>query len=311
MTASNVRGAHPGRSSLAAGDVESIAEETLELVRANGIAFRRGEPLDYFRRLARLGAALTLPIVPPASLRRSVFLKVLYPLWNIVVDDEIDRDGTTRELNASVAFLIAAPAPASAAGAILARFADLLPDGSLSRSSAVGFGVWEAVHGFAYEHFINKNPALATPFEYRRYSTMTASLKLFLDIDLGLADRVPGAPVRRRLRQAYDDLSCAIKLASDIGTLRREVHEENSMSLLRILAGSGERQDPFTERQANEAVAEALRFKDEVAALAHAHMRSARQMCGEAPEVDTSAVLTAVGKIVDVYASGIDPFFDS
>lgn len=283
---------------------ESIAREAAALVEEASLPFQRGEPLGFLRKMTQLGRALTLPIVPVERARTAILLKVLYSLWNVLVDDEIDRQGTAAELDASMAYLSGRGEASSGASAVLERMARLVPAGRISRLDALGFDLWEVASGLGYELFINRNPGLATPFEYRRYSTVTASMKVDLDIDCLLAASPPRQPVYRMLREAYDELGAAVKLAGDIGTARREVHDEDNMSLLRILAGQADR-----GAAAEEVLAAALRHRGEVEALARAHLRRAVELFSSVPEMDPGAVVHTVERIVEVYASGVDPFF--
>jgi len=289
-----------------------IAQESDALLRLNGIRFLRGEPFEYFYRLARLNDAMTLPIVAPSRRRDAVFLKILYAIWNITVDDELDRVGTSAGLDASLAFLMATPAERATleggACAVLRRIAEVAPCCCLSRSEPVGFDLWEVAHGFCYEFLINRNPAQATHFEYRRYSAMTASIKIMLDFDCLCAARPLDVSEYRILRRAYDELSSAIKLASDVGTLRREVYEENNMSYLRILA---EERTDSGESPKNAVMTGALRFREEVVQMAWGHLGIARELSAAIRGIDLSGVLGAVAGIVEIYASGVDPFFES
>lgn len=292
--------------------IQGVAAEVADLVREKKIPFLRGEPRAYFGRIAKLASGLTLSIVPPERARDTILLKALYTLWNIVVDDEIDRAGTTRELDASTVFLLTGSSSTAAsdarASSILERMKQILPGGSLDRSRPLGFDLWEIIHAFTYEHFTNKSPERATELEYQRYSTMSASLKVFLDIDLVSNAPLPAADYRG-LRLAYDDLSCAIKLSSDIGTVRREIQQEDSMNLLRILA-EGRKARRESAGSEEDALTGALRFRDEVAAKARAHLTAAEERFEALPDVGAQRVLGVVRRVVEVYTAGEDPFFD-
>jgi hypothetical protein len=150
-----------------------------KLLRSNNIRFLRGEPVSYCHHLAQVKDAVTLPLVAPDHRRDAVFMKVLYGIWNLVVDDEIDRDGTSAALDASLAFLMAMPPQllqcSDPIRTILDRMAKITPTGRISRSDPVEFDLWEVAHGLCYELLINRHPARATPFEYLRYSTMRFS----------------------------------------------------------------------------------------------------------------------------------------
>jgi hypothetical protein len=187
--------------------------------------------------------------------------------------------------------------------------ARLVPGGDLSRSSPLGYDLCEVIHGLNYELFINKSPQLATSFEYRRNSTMTASLKVLLDIDCVFAQPSLDLHIYRAVREGYDELTCAVKLASDVGTLHREIHDEDNLNLLRILAIASPSPAPLLARSADVAMEDALRFKPTVLGYARAHLDRARDIFGRVPDVGACTVLGAITRIVEVYSTGIDPFF--
>lgn len=295
-------------------EIESIAQQTADVVRAGGLSFRRGDPLEHMRKLARLNAALTLPLDHGSRARDAVLLKVLYTLWNYTIDDQVDHEHTTAGLDASTVFLLrGAPDPGGSsdpACKILDMMSTLLPAGALSRAKPIGFDLCEVLHGLNHEWFINRNRSRSTVFEYRRYSTMSASLKVLLDIDWTLADRTPDDSTYRTLREAYDELTLAVKLASDIGTLRREVHDEDNLNMLLILAGSAAPHERTASRDPEKIMADALRHRDDVAAWALGHLGRASALFGQVDVLDASTVLDAARRIVEVYISGVDPFFE-
>src|SRR5262249_11107996 len=162
--------------------------------------------------------------------------------WNIIVDDEMDRDGKKRELDNSAHVLVArslgtlAETSDSSAARVLAHVLLSLPDTSEERRWAIELDWWELVTAFNYEYYSNRSRRLANSAEYRRYSTMTISVKMHLDIDLAFSDVDLNDDVYRKLRVAYDHLSQAIKYASDIGSLRRELVDEDNLNVVRIVA---------------------------------------------------------------------------
>lgn len=55
----------------------------------------------------------------------------------------------------------------------------------------------------------------------------------------------------------------------------------------------------------------ALDHRAEVEVLAREHLRRASELFSSVPEVDTSGLLRAVSRVVNIYASGVDPFVGS
>jgi hypothetical protein len=223
-------------------EIARLADDVTSLIEDTRLRFERGEPRRYFSLVTKVNLGWTLPIVAPSDILRSTSVKNLCVLWNIIVDDEIDRSGTRKNLDDSLLLLlsrttnVALPASTSPAEAVLRRLFALIPSVDARRVEAFHQSLWELMNGFAYEHAINAQPRLATSSEYSRYSTMTASIKSHLDIDWMFAATPPPATVYRRLRTAYDHLSLALKYSSDIGTLRRELREEQNLNLVTLAA---------------------------------------------------------------------------
>jgi hypothetical protein len=115
--------------------------------------------------VSRLNAGLTLPLVPPEQAQRALWLKNLYALWNFVLDDEIDRDGTRANLDASIrALLGGGPAPDDAkqdAAKLMDRMLSEVPTGKPREAAALHLDLWELINGLNYEHCINRFPSLA------------------------------------------------------------------------------------------------------------------------------------------------------
>ena len=72
---------------------EEILNDTVKFIESNSIQFRRGDVAQYFKFLTKVNFNLTLPIFQDNGLLiKAVYLKNLFVLWNIIVDDEIDMD---------------------------------------------------------------------------------------------------------------------------------------------------------------------------------------------------------------------------
>jgi hypothetical protein len=144
---------------------------------------------------------------------------------------------------------------------------------------------------------------------------MTASVKVHLDVDCLFASASPSDTEYARLRQAYDHLTLAIKYASDIGSLRRELLEENNLNSVRILAAEAGvwplSRLVGSDDECDGALRSMSPMVEEVKRLAEAHLEKAREISRGVPAIDTSRVLDTVSKIVRPYARGEDPFFES
>jgi hypothetical protein len=305
---------------LSPSEVTSVADEVARFIESHGVKFERGNPSQYFVQLGHLSAGFTLPLVPQAQLARVVLLKNLNNLWNILVDDEMDREGGRSQLDASMRALLdyrqgkSGNTQGSSAAQVLEEMLAKLPtDPSRARQrEAFLFDLWEVMTGFSYEYCINKALGVANSVEYGKYSTITASIKHFLDLDCLFASEVLEDSVYRQLRVGYEHFGLAIKFASDIGTLKRELVEEDNLNLVRILAlESG---IPEAARKLrSEAEYEALLPRLEpvcgrVRQLANHHLDSAREALARVPGVDTASVVKTVSGLVESYSKR-DPFF--
>ncbi|HEX8441025.1 terpene synthase family protein [Archangium sp.] len=307
---------------LSPSEISAVSEPLARLIESNGIKFERGNPRQYFAQLGLLSVGLTLPLVPREHLATVVLLKNYCNLWNIVVDDEIDREGGRRHLDASMQLLTlrlqgrSDQVPDSGAARVLHEMLELLPATASPAKErlrqALYFDLWEEMTGFSYEHCINSVRAAANSVEYGKYSTMTASIKHFLDLDcLFAADELEDT-VYRKLRTGYEFLGQAVKFASDLGTLKRELLEEDNLNIVRILAlESGL---PGMERKLEtEAQYEALlpSLQDifvRSRKLALDNLESARALLAPVTEVDTRPLVKTISGLVESYCKR-DPFF--
>jgi hypothetical protein len=232
---------------LSPSDISAVADNVAHLIDLHGVRFTRGTPQQYFKQLGNLSAMLTLPIVAEAARAQVLLLKNLCNLWNIIVDDELDQERKHGHLDASVELLLSysrGQQPVSgldsSAARVLNEVLTRLPTADDPHKQGLRemffFDLWEEVNGFRYEDFINRVTWAATLEEYGKYSTMTASLKHFLDLDCLFAEQPPSASAYRQLREAYEHFGRSVKFASDLGTLKRELLEEDNLSVIHILA---------------------------------------------------------------------------
>jgi hypothetical protein len=306
---------------LSPSEAADITHTVANFIETHGIKFERGEPREYFAKLTRLHTGFTLPIVSREQLATAVLLKNFYGLWNIIVDDEVDREGLRTHLDASVQLLLChsrgeeVHAPSSSAARTLQEILAKLPqDASKAHLRELFlFDLWDLMTGFRYESCINRVTRGANSLEYGKYSTMTASIKQFLDLDCLFATNELPSHSYRTLRVAYEHLAVALKFASDVGSLKRELVDEDNLNLVRILAL--EEGVPELERKLeNEAQYEAILPRIEplltkVRQQAQAKLESARSLLDKVPEVDTRQLLASLTKVIEIYCKCDDPFF--
>jgi hypothetical protein len=291
-----------------------------EFIKSNNITFGRGDPLKFFTQLGHLHYQFTLG-VGRAHADTLVHLKNLYGLWNAVVDDEIDQHGSRDQLDASLQLMLnrtrGEPTSAKDCDAVRtleALFAELdrtLRNNRQHMLKAFHFDMWDLMNGFAYEYCITKVSRLANSEEYTKYSTMTASIKHYLDLDCLYAEEYPSASDYRHLRVGYEHLGRAIKFASDIGSLKRELKNEDNFNLVRILAvesGISEAEQRLDNAEQYETLMNQDAMKrvlQEVRERAEKEMNTAREHLArtqsEPLRQDTQTVLKAVTGFMQVY----------
>ncbi len=299
-------------------------EAVVHFIETNAVTFERGEPRKYFARFTKMNGGLTLPIVDPEHLTKVIRLKNFYALWNFLVDDEMDRDGRSTGLDDSMMMLMhySRGAPLSSQVSVAARLLEKILREVKALSTANDptkarlremfyFDLWALMTGFKHEACINDMKEAANPMEYIKYTTLVGSIEHLLDLDCLFATSTLPPPVYNRLRVAYDHLGRALKFSSDVGSLKRELMEEDNLNLIRILAG-GENITGL-EKKLSEAEFEALRSDLEpivkkVRDMAREHLEKASSLLSGLSGVDTGRLLGTVSSIVQEYFKG-DVFF--
>jgi hypothetical protein len=294
-------------------DFTDVTNRIVRFIEANEIKFVRGKPQEYFEQLTRMHVGLTLPIVAPDKLTTVVLLKNLYSLWNFVVDDELDRDGRTHSLDATMQLVLhrsrgETPPPGLVSG-VTRAFDDILQalptePGKARMRDMFYMDLWPLMTGFKYEYCINQMPEAANSLEYCMFTPLVAGISHYLDLDcLFAASELPPA-VYGRLRGAYAHIGQAFKLSSDIGTLKRELLEEDNLNLVRIKAREAG-VSGIERKLSGEKELEALRptlqpFIDQVRQKATEHLEAARSELG-ATSLDTQRLVGTVSMIVQGY----------
>jgi hypothetical protein len=295
---------------LSPSEVTTITDAVVRFIETNGVRFERGDPRKFFSHFSHVNERLTLPIVAREHLSTVVLLKNFYALWNFVVDDEIDREGRSNHLDASIQVLLRGEPGAaqdSSAARVLANILDGLPT-DLAKAhlrEMFRFDLWTLVCGFKYEFCINKMTAAANSLEYRKYTTMVGTIEQLLDLDCLFAAGELAPSTYRRLRVGYEHFGQALKLASDVGSLKRELMEEDNLNLIRIKGL--EAKIPGLERKlTGEEEFEALRpqlqpLVEDVRQEASTHLETGRTVLAGITDVDTQGVVQTVSGIVQNY----------
>lgn len=292
----------------------AAAERIASFVRRHAIPFARGEVAAFITRSNAVACAMAVRPIPAANAETSAYAKGLLTLWAVVVDDAIDRDRDRSELDESIAWLSARDrntAPPTASGSC-ARILDelwriLAPQLDESTQRVLLFDLWEQALGLQYEALINAQPELAAPTEYRRFAVLVASIKIYVDVDLALAGGVLAGRSYRVVRSICDTLGGAIKYASDVGSLRRELWEEDNLNA--VLLAAREAGAGLSQLRAGTAMQPLRGAIEATRAAAFACLDDARRSAARlGEEHDATQLLRVVQTLLTTYLEG-DPFF--
>ncbi len=299
------------RASLAA-----TVAATVELLERSGARFHRGDPQRYLLRVAGMIDGLTLPFVPTHARAAALRAKCSFSAWGLVMDDEIDREGTRGVLDESLLWQANARAgratsePSSVAARLLDEFWAQLPVANEEALDGIRFGIDEMLLGFSHEHTSNRRRRMANSLEYRKYGVAALGFKPLFDIDFAFVDVPPEPSVYTTLRMVYDHLALALKYASDIGSLERELAVEDNLNIVRIRAAETGRLPLDHARPRGDA----LRVQLDALASTVAEIRleveasraAARALLDRIPQVPMHAVLDTIDALIEHYCSGRD-----
>lgn len=298
---------------LSPSDFAAATDAVVRFIQSNGLAFERGDPQQYFANLTKVHVGLTLPIVAPERVPQLIRLKNLYALWNFVVDDEIDRAASTEGLDASMQLLLhhsrGQPELGLGSGAAKALeeiFTALPTEPSKApMREMLYFDMWPLMTAFKYEYCINKLKGAANAFEYSMFAPLLGGISHYLDLDCLFATRELPLSTYGRLRDAYAHIGQAFKLSSDIGSLKRELLEEDNFNLVRLKAqeaGVSGLDRKLKGEEEFEALRPALQpFVEEVRKMANEHLSAANSVLATLPDIDSQRVLGTATKIVQSY----------
>jgi hypothetical protein len=303
VTVAGAQGIGAAAGTAASSPTVSCAASLDEVVAAtaravNSLAFQsaRGPLHRLLPTFSAINYGLTLRPLVDQRLQDNVVAKNVYVLWNITVDDAIDRQGSLRELDQSWRALLGEDAASSigVAGGLLRRL--LAQAGGFDGDSTpLIVALTEIMAAMRFEHACRDHPALAGAERLVRHSVTTLGLEVHLAIDLLAARPVLDDARVRLTSRVYRELSAAMRYASDVGGLQRERDEGalNSLTAWHL-------DNP-------DADADALRRRGE--RRAQAHLSRARRIAASADVPGLADVIRTVTTMVRAFASG-DPFGD-
>jgi len=299
---------------LSSEDHRRLGEELKALIAALGIRYQRG---DIVRMFALLGPILEGFSVCPLDREdciQATRAKYIFTLWNILVDDDIDRDGSSTELMRSLLTLTHTvkngeytPTPGeSPSQRVLGLLFSILQESRpLDECQHVMFGIHKHATGFYYEWLANHRNAANSP-EYSALSVLTADVSLYVDIDHTIKGQSFANPHYPRIRAACLEFARAVKYASDVGSLERELKEEQNHNFITIRTletlGGARPRDDVTGVHAP--------AREEAMDRARTHFERGIEWLRpiDTTWYDTKPLIQAVDRLVTTYLGG-DPFF--
>lgn len=280
------------------------------------ISFVRVDPQTFISMIHMMFTPFS-PGFNEKDLMRAMEQKILYCLWNTVIDDTIEYTAEgSKAVTETLALLSQITQgnilhePQTEAGLIMQDFIKgfqnlpSYPNSPLSRE-LMFLDLVRIINGFDYERIIHEHSMMGTLSEYMEFSTATIDLRIFLDIDLAVYSKPLQSSVIGDLRQAYHWFDLAIKLSSDIATFHREFMIEASHNAV-ILQGQ---QDGSLPRDILEAGNEyKIQFDTMIPSLMNQIRKKGRKYLiraldhlGEINELDTTEIASVFKKSFEKY----------
>ncbi|MGC1122859.1 MAG: hypothetical protein WBA22_17400 [Candidatus Methanofastidiosia archaeon] len=206
-------------------------------MRRGEIDFLASQMIDYYSSIA-------LPCV--SDLERNLKQKMLYCLWNLIVDDCTDYGGDGEHLlGDTLEVLSCLPlgievSPKTPAGNVMNELIEeILSLENCNTPTGHAFFFLDAidqVKAFSYEQIIYRRNDLATLCEYEEHSAITHDPRICLDIDICTTTTSIISPTMiKKLREVYKLLGLALKLQGDVITFEREFFKEKSLNSVILL----------------------------------------------------------------------------
>lgn len=209
------------------------------------VSFLRDDPLTFTSRHLKIFSVLFFSSEDEVA-REGLEEKLLYSLWNNVIDDIIEYTEGGREniLQSFEALVVSEKGEKfigkTEAGQIMHdlmhRF-HALPSGPNKKIAGelLVMDLTRIVNGFDYERIIHENDTMGTLSEYMEFGAVTIDARVLLDIDVSIYPYNMDLSIIGDLREAYKWFGLAFKLSSDIATFEREFFEEISQNAVILL----------------------------------------------------------------------------
>lgn len=281
-------------------------QSVVDFINKYQIDFHRGEVTSYFQRISHLNQEFSLPQADPAKKEESLVRKNLFVLWNIMIDDEVDREGKNTTLKDSFAFW--------SGGKTVNPTSEILslimgPESANTNYTTLKQDLFEVAKGFEYEYQINHENVIVNQKDYLDRSTLTASILPLLDLDLFYTDNTNQLPLEK-LRQAFSHIGKAIKLSSDIGSFAREVSQEKNLNLIlvKLIEETNLNQERVFEKMHHYQPI-LKKMAEEVQKMAFVELDTACKLIQPLGQ-DYERIVAMAKSVVERYSGGIDIFFD-
>jgi hypothetical protein len=298
--------------------ITDVINKTQEFVKKHNIHTIRD--IDkYINSVTTLNYGLTLSFVSKDDIQEILFIKNLYAIWNIIVDDDIDVLRSTKELEASEYIInntvnnqriINNIKNESLSAEILNFILNKIKNNYFKEWFI--FDISEILKALRYEYMTNKNLLTVNSFEYTRHAPLTASPIAYLDIDLASLGTFEDFSLYSKLRLACHYLSIGIKYASDIGTLKRELENESNLNIVIIKALEKKLIDSelLTKKNLN---LDKIKLKlsstiNEIKEECLEYFLKGKSVLNTLP-IETTGYINQIKNLIDLYLKEIDNFY--
>lgn len=213
-------------------------------VKTHSISFLREDPRAFAWRHSKIFSFLFFSSKKEVP-RKGLEEKLLYSMWNNVIDDIIEYSDRGRE-NILESFEALARSKKrerftgkTEAGQIMHDFIQRfyrLPSGPNKRiaEDLLFLDLARTINAFDYERINQESNTANTLCEYMEFGAATFNMRVPLDIDIALYPYNLDPSLIGDLREAYKWSGLALKLSSDVATFEREffVEESNNAVIL-------------------------------------------------------------------------------
>lgn len=295
---------------------EELGNFLEEYVVSHSVSFLREKPRDFASIVFRTFSLLSFPSTED-NFEEGLKAKVLYSLWNAVLDDTIEYtdEGKDNVLD-SLYVLIRSKKEKNFKGRtrsgyimhdFIREFCNLPSGRNRNISEEMIFlDLIKIINGFDYERITQQNRNISSLSEYIEFGAITIDIRVLLDIDIATYPHALNPLTIRNLREAYEWFSLAFRMSSDIATFEREYFIEKSNNAV-ILHGQEKgvlsRDILDAERRYKEKQLESVipSLMNDIEEMGRTYLSKSIECLGKVTEIDTYTLSKGFTEIFENY----------